>query len=323
MLEPEMTNQYSDEYVNEEYETDEVEEYDSEEPDSEEYDSEEYDDQEDIEESPDLFQEPPEEFDDVESELEFYRNNYNNIYDKYTNDDFVETIKDIYAQDFLQSHEEAEQVLNLYNALKSDDKVAVLREYAPEILEGYTQQQLPSEDDIIANVENKMKEAYGEDWKDYYNERDAVVNPRSDSFKMKRFFDNEINKSYQELESMKENIQQPMTEDEVYERFSEIADSELQELGDDFNNDDVFEMYEELRDYQPSVSELYAAKNLDSIIDEAVNEGIQRGIQMQTEKIRNAGSIYRPDMSEPPKENNSEFNLAKYYSNVSMNNRGI
>lgn len=241
----------------------------------------------------------PEQFESGEQELEWYKTQYNSMYNTLNSKELYDKIAENYKDLLLQQEQEVEKIKETYKALQSNPK-DFIRQYYPETLSELGISPVKNTDEISSEVDAKLKQEFGEDYKNMYDPNDLAPF-KGDNF-TRRVYDRgmEIHKQLSaENEKNKEILStytskvaqgvNPVTEAQKNEYFeSEFA--KLSKQGVTKEEFDSFVKELESDAFQPTLELFWKLKNSDKLIAEAKQQGYEEGKKSIMQNVRKAAT---------------------------------
>lgn len=211
----------------------------------------------------------PESFDNTESELEWYKEKYNNVVNNFTSEDFYNKVFENYKDLMLAKMQDADRMKETYEALQRNPK-EFIRQYFPESLAEIGVTPVMDDNELSATVDRRLKEEFGDNYSDLYNVNDLApfkgntlsrqIQTRGDAIYAELVKQNDKNREI--FENYTKNIvagREPVSEERI-KNYVEEQYQEFAKSGMDRENYDAF--VSELNGYVPTMQDVFLMKNV-------------------------------------------------------------
>jgi len=240
---------------------------------------------------------PPEEFENSNLELEFYKQKYGQVLNGLASPDFQQKFIDSLQDRIASEVQDIEDFKTHYKAFKTNPE-EYLKQQFPEYYESIGIPRLISEQEIESLVEQEITEKFGPDWRDAYNHND-LLKASSVSAKIYKLY-NEKTESYlkqNEAAQMKlkerteklaagkvESNPQPSVE-ELAEQSVRMYEEHFKPLG--ITEDEYIATLENGKNLQPI--DLYRAVNFEKLMKAERDAAFEAGRKSLTQDLKSAG----------------------------------
>lgn len=275
---------------------DEAEEFEEPEEGTEEELEEETDIQEDdIEyiEIPDFLPEdlvPPEDFENEQQELEFYRSSYPELVETmnsyYSSPEFAFQIINSYEDELLKANKNTEELMEIRDMLHNNPLLAI-KKYFSEGVQYLGGDPKISEPEMIALVDKELKETFGSNYREKFDESEVDIKGSLSNKIIEK--QNAIMKEVEEHnKNVKEiNIPEPPTEEELKERAVEVYKNVFEPMG--LSQEDYVSFIQDAKNKEIQPEDYYKIVYMDDLIRMAYERGKQESSQRVKRTVANMG----------------------------------
>jgi len=244
---------------------------------------------------------PPDEFESESDELEFYRNNYARAFELHQTDEFKQDLLRAYDNELLKREQEVDKLVAIKEALNGDPTKA-FKMYFPQGLKQFGHSPEFTLQEIDTYVDAKMAEEFGDNYRDAFMQED-LLRPSSLSSQMMRR-KQELEGEYTEHNSNVQNMQvsQPQVSQEEMNAY---IDNEYERHFNDIPREDYNSFVDTIRDWKPSMADIYRAYNHEEYVLTAYQKGLEEGKRNIIREINNAGA--RPLEHKRDKDDSNYF----------------
>lgn len=234
----------------------------------------------------------PEKFTTKKEENEWYKNAFLTMNSQLDSEEFLANISQRYDDHLKQVEANNENRKAIINALEGRPELFA-KIYLPQLLKDNNIDPTVSEDELAELVDIKMKEAFGDNYSDYYNQGD-LLNPNTISSRMLAY-NQQLVKQIQEQSKANEQLQatpqlQPQQEIDPAVFQAEL-DKQRKEYFADFTDEEFNEFINDMRDWHYDLRDLHNARYFDDYIKQAKEQAYEEGKKNAYKEISKQGGI--------------------------------
>ena len=234
----------------------------------------------------------PEKFESKKQENEWYKSAFLTMNSQLDSDEFLANISSRYDSYLKEVEANNENRKAIIDALEGRPELFA-KIYLPQLLKDNNIDPTVSEDELAELVDIKMKEAFGDNYSDYYNQGD-LLNPNTISSRMLAY-NQQLVKQIQEQSKANEQLQatpQSQQQQEIDPAvFQAELDKQRKEYFADFTDEEFNEFINDMRDWHYDLRDLHNARYFDDYIKQAKEQAYEEGKKNAYKEISKQGGI--------------------------------
>lgn len=229
----------------------------------------------------------PPHFDDLESEIEWYRDTYPKIAQHYQSDEFAGQIKDAYSNILMEKEEEIEQLKATSKAINGDPTMFIKMYYPKMAAENGIDPRM-SKKDANTYVNSILVQEFGLDFENQYD-RDEAYDPKSFSGQVAKRHRDLISEVHSHNEQAEALIAQftPKTEEQTRANLDKQYEQHMKQY---MSKEEYNAFIKEADNVTYNVQDIYHMMHFDGFMNQVYEEGIKAGRRTANKEISKQGN---------------------------------
>jgi len=260
----------------------------------------------------------PGKFENTESELKFYRDNYNKIIDISKSKEFIENFADEYQDHLIARENNVNELKAISEAMKGTGGAVIAKMFFKDALqkEGYSAK--IGKDEAEQFIADELARRYGADWEKNYKTIDEL-----DASTLSGKIFREKSKLINAFTEQNNSIETPVSEISEEERQTKLNEEYIKSFKDKGMEKSEFDNFViECREKLPGLSlmDYHQMIHFDDYVVTAYEKGLQEGREQLRKDIDKSGSrIASVNNPFPEKDDSKEFTIEDLYK---VNSKG-